>query len=1147
MIKCSNCGAEIEDGSKFCGECGTAIPQSKECPQCHTKLAFGAKFCMECGYSFTNKQAGGVSIGDKNVIAGDVVGKKDTYHVAGNATIVKNEDESKKLVQCSICGKNMAVSDSIKCKSCGKIVCEDCFDDEAGICAKCVKEGCDAASQEYRESVARIAKNGRISIDDRKKLIALQKKLMINASRAMMIEAQVRPQAGAGVLTENVKAFDKANREKAFDLFYNKGDYKKTVEVLAPFFTANTDDEDLIAMYVGALSKHNPPAARRVVASLKADVLPAYMVLFEMDLKNGDLAAAEKRLDKANEFWPNNLIVACHRAMFLCEMAKISDDKSLIAMAKSALTDVPEATTSIEKSWLAYANNIVKCAEGEAPNVDWPTVCKTDGLLLDIVSQGEDKSNSMYCIVDISYGEKAKKFPVYYMNTESTTDWDDEFKTCLVPFRRIESGTYKMGHGVPYLPSIDENSYDYNPGDRDRTACPEHMVTLTSAYYIAVFPLTIGQLELIAGDKIKTEDDDEEESVKSESNPMMPVSNLSYVYIRGAKKGLKWPQNDSVDSNSLVAIFREKSGLSSIDLPTEAQWEVACRAGFDSDLYTGVNYGADSGKNKLLLDELAVWGDDVKQQTVGSRIPNRWGLYDMLGNVDEWCLDPDFGHRSDARNRMHTYNFAAVDPTGCLTTLLPEDELERKERVVRGGYYWNDDPEDITVWHRASKDPDCSYSSGAGVRLTIHNGSLLVDELMACADKEFPTLDEKQLMQLRQQAFRGSRKAEYLLIRDEETREGVKSGSLEPLVKKYKLLADFGLPAAMRALGRMLTLSTDTALRREGLGYYRSAIKLGDLQALGQYKVLNACDERLGSIVRSVCEKNAAAFGGDDDRAFFYGKEIAKEEQHIKEIIARDFAWPETLMSDKLFAALIWNTEYMDKLGKANLEAISESGIYIVHGDVNHIHAGFIPWLDFREFGKVGLVGKAKKDVYLQLCEGSIIMEVLRRPNKGKDDPHADGLMSIYGTLHDAVKVLYSDVGLIQKPDVGHLESLDASGFNKLLAATNNFDPVLSYDVAKCYINGWGVEKSRIKAFPYLRNASAAGSIEASKELRRYIANDVYVLPMLKSAIRRGSSVFAENAKYFRYGARLDDSVRKHFEMRYKKSRFDFDGEKSQN
>jgi hypothetical protein len=118
MSKCPKCGCQCEDGAKFCDECGAPIPQEKECPKCHAHIGLNAKFCDECGFSFENvgtKQAT-IAMGDKNVIAGDVVAHKESYDIKGDATIVRNEDESKKMVQCSDCGKNIPVSRSFECR-----------------------------------------------------------------------------------------------------------------------------------------------------------------------------------------------------------------------------------------------------------------------------------------------------------------------------------------------------------------------------------------------------------------------------------------------------------------------------------------------------------------------------------------------------------------------------------------------------------------------------------------------------------------------------------------------------------------------------------------------------------------------------------------------------------------------------------------------------------------------------------------------------------------------------------------------------------------------------------------------------------------------------------------------------------------------
>lgn len=93
-MKCPNCGSENAEGMKFCGECGTKLPETmNHCPTCNKDWPLTMKFCGECGYKFGGGSAAGVgsgtgaiSMGDKNVIAGDVV--SNVSNVANSDRIV---------------------------------------------------------------------------------------------------------------------------------------------------------------------------------------------------------------------------------------------------------------------------------------------------------------------------------------------------------------------------------------------------------------------------------------------------------------------------------------------------------------------------------------------------------------------------------------------------------------------------------------------------------------------------------------------------------------------------------------------------------------------------------------------------------------------------------------------------------------------------------------------------------------------------------------------------------------------------------------------------------------------------------------------------------------------------------------------------
>lgn len=106
-------------------------------------------------------------------------------------------------------------------------------------------------------------------------------------------------------------------------------------------------------------------------------------------------------------------------------------------------------------------------------------------------------------------------------------------------------------------------------------------------------------------------------------------------------------------------------------LPTEAEWEYACKAGATGDYDFG-------GADKLRQFSWFAENGDQKTHIVGQKKPNRWGLHDMYGNVSEWCedvYDPGYYKTSPA-----------VDPQG------PPSPGKDVQRVMRGGS-WKSTPE----------------------------------------------------------------------------------------------------------------------------------------------------------------------------------------------------------------------------------------------------------------------------------------------------------------------------------------------------------------------------------------------------------------------------------------------------------------------
>lgn len=200
-------------------------------------------------------------------------------------------------------------------------------------------------------------------------------------------------------------------------------------------------------------------------------------------------------------------------------------------------------------------------------------------------------------------------------------------------FVKIEPGTFIMGS-----PSSESGT---NAGVADEA--PPHQVTLTTGFWLGKYEITQAQWQAVMGTQ--------------------PWSGQEYVQSD--------PQNPAVfiswdDMQAYVHKLNQAAGDSLYRLPTEAEWEYACRAGTT----TKWSFGNDDGR----LGEYAwydgnAWsaGEQYAHQ-VGTKLPNPWGLYDMYGNVWEWCQDW-YGTYMDGN---------PTDPRG---------PSSGRGRTLRGGYF----------------------------------------------------------------------------------------------------------------------------------------------------------------------------------------------------------------------------------------------------------------------------------------------------------------------------------------------------------------------------------------------------------------------------------------------------------------------------
>jgi formylglycine-generating enzyme len=222
-------------------------------------------------------------------------------------------------------------------------------------------------------------------------------------------------------------------------------------------------------------------------------------------------------------------------------------------------------------------------------------------------------------------------------------------------FRWIPSGTFQMG------------SPDNEKG-RSRNEGPRHPVTISQGYWLADTPCTQAQWIAITGENLSR--------FKKGQTLDRPAEHVSWKMVLEFCQKL----TERVRRGLLEAeeVFR---------LPTEAEWEYACRVGTDTAFNDGSDCTEAQGKDPA-LDRLGWFLENSIEEThpVGEKAPNAWGLYDMHGNVWEWCLD---GRREYSQK-------PETDPLG------PTDESAW--RALRGGSIW-DDAGDCRSACRSGNDP----------------------------------------------------------------------------------------------------------------------------------------------------------------------------------------------------------------------------------------------------------------------------------------------------------------------------------------------------------------------------------------------------------------------------------------------------------
>jgi len=235
---------------------------------------------------------------------------------------------------------------------------------------------------------------------------------------------------------------------------------------------------------------------------------------------------------------------------------------------------------------------------------------------------------------------------------------------------RIEAGKFLMGSPPSEAGRSDDES--------------QHKVEITKPYCLGVYLVTQAQYRQLMGTKPSrfSPKGDDKDKVSGLNTDDFPVENVSW--------------EDAMDFCRIVSLLpgvRDKGWVT--DLPTEAEWEYACRAGTE----TAFHYGNALSSRQANFNGNNPYGGAAKGEflerttMVGSYAANAWGLYDMHGNVLQWCKD---WYDKDYRNG---------------------DKRDTSHRVTRGGS-WLFDAEDCRAARRHHVEP-ATRGSAFGFRVVV--------------------------------------------------------------------------------------------------------------------------------------------------------------------------------------------------------------------------------------------------------------------------------------------------------------------------------------------------------------------------------------------------------------------------------------------
>ena len=284
----------------------------------------------------------------------------------------------------------------------------------------------------------------------------------------------------------------------------------------------------------------------------------------------------------------------------------------------------------------------------------------------------EDEADVM--IVDISGGPSAAHYPVRLVKgfTNRLSAFNIRpYKTTRLVFRKVRKGDYWVGHCNTETTAV------------GASVSNRHCVRLTKDYYLALFETTIAQAKLLIGPNATYW-----YAASTDKFELLPIRQISIT-----------PSHEVTAATGIVNLNDKArlhgSPVVGFGLPTEAQWEIACRAGVATRCMWGDNW------NETAAHAYANCYGIAGLVEVGRYAPNDWGFYDMIGNVSEFT--GDHGKSSG------TYDLGGAAGTAEDPVVNPSGDDTKDWYYTRGGYASSPSWQDFAPGYRQFA---CCYANG---------------------------------------------------------------------------------------------------------------------------------------------------------------------------------------------------------------------------------------------------------------------------------------------------------------------------------------------------------------------------------------------------------------------------------------------------